>query len=142
MGKNYKKELGNLECIYNSAMKADIDLLVSFLEKYRNCPFFGVGSGGSYSAATAFEFLCIKSGLLAQKLTPLELGQLQYQLTVSAVILFTAGGSNNDSKNAYRYISELEPEGLLTCCMRKNAPIKKIQRENIHIATIMNTECR
>ena len=29
-------------------------------------------------------------------------------------------------------MNELEPEGVLTCCMRLNAPIKKIQRENIH----------
>lgn len=132
MGKNYKKELDNLEFVYDAAMKANIDPLANFLAKYRTCPFFGIGSGGSYSAASAFEFFCIKSGILAQKLTPLELGQFQYQLAVSAVILFTAGGSNNDSKNAYRYISELEPEGLLTCCMKKNAPIKRTQRENVH----------
>ena len=132
MGKNYKKELDSLNCIYDSAMKADIDMLAGFLSKYRTCPFYGIGSGGSYSVAAAFEFLCIKSGFVAQRLTPLELGQLQYQLNKSAMVLFTAGGSNNDSKNAYRYISELEPEGVLTCCMRLNAPIKKLQRQNVH----------
>lgn len=132
MGKNYKKELDSLNYIYDSAMKADIDIITGFLSKYRTCPLYGIGSGGSYSVAAAFEFLCIKAGFIAQRLTPLELGQLQYQLNKSAIVLFTAGGSNNDSKNAYRYISELEPEGVLTCCMRLNAPIKKLQRQNVH----------
>lgn len=132
MGKNYRKELDSLNCIYDSAMEANIEILTIFLSKYRNCHLFGIGSGGSYSVAAAFEYLCIKAGLIAQKLTPLELGQLQYQLSTSAAVLFTAGGSNNDSKNAYRYIAELEPEGVLTCCMRLNAPIKKLQRENLH----------
>lgn len=132
MGKNYRKELDSLSDIYESAMEANIDMLINFLSKYRSSHLFGVGSGGSYSVAAAFEYLCLKAGLTAQKLTPLELGQLQYQISTSAAVLFTAGGSNNDSKNAYRYIAELEPEGVLTCCMRLNAPIKKLQRENIH----------
>ncbi len=132
MGKNYRKELDSLSCIYDNAMEANVDMLTNFLAKYRSSHLFGIGSGGSYSMAATFEYLCIKAGLTAQRLTPLELGQLQYQLSNSAAVLFTAGGSNNDSKNAYRYITELEPEGVLTCCMRLNAPIKKLQRENIH----------
>ncbi len=132
MGKNYRKELENLELIYECAMHGNIDIFVEFLSKYRSCSLFGIGSGGSYSVAAAFEYLCIKAGIIAQKLTPLELGQLQYQISTSAAVLFTAGGRNNDSKNAYRYITELEPEGVLTCCMRANAPIKEIQRENVH----------
>lgn len=132
MGKNYRKELDSLSCIYDNAMEANVDMLTNFLSKYRSCHLFGIGSGGSYSVAAAFEYLCIKAGITAQKLTPLELGQLQCQLSASAAVLFTAGGSNNDSKNAYRYMVELEPEGILTCCMRLNAPIKKLQRENIH----------
>ena len=132
MGKNYRKELDSLSCIYDNAMEANVDMLTNFLAKYRSSHLFGIGSGGSYSMAAAFEYLCIKAGLTAQRLTPLELGQLQYQLSNSVAVLFTAGGSNNDSKNAYRYITELEPEGVLTCCMRLNAPIKKLQRENIH----------
>lgn len=132
MGKNYKKELDGLGNIYKSAMQANVDVLTHFLERYRASHLYGIGSGGSYSVAAAFEYLCIKAGLTAQKLTPLELGQLQYQISSAAAVLFTAGGSNNDSKNAYQYISELEPEGVLTCCMRLDAPVKKIQRKNFH----------
>lgn len=132
MGKNYRKELDSLNCVYDKAMGANIDVLTTFLSKYRECHLYGIGSGGSYSVAAAFEYLCVKAGLIAQRITPLELGQLQYQLSGSAAVLFTAGGSNNDSKNAYRYVAELESEGVLTCCMRLNAPIKKLQKENVH----------
>ena len=76
MGKNYRKELDSLSDIYESAMEANIDMLINFLSKYRSSHLFGVGSGGSYSVAAAFEYLCLKAGLTAQKLTPLELGQL------------------------------------------------------------------
>ena len=132
MGKNFKNELDALDLVYRSAMEKNIDIIADFIKNNRHRHVYGVGSGGSYSVAAAFEYLCIRSGMTAQRLTPLELGGLHFQLGNSSSVLFTAGGSNNDSKNAYRYISEHEPEAILTCCMKENAPIKRIQRENGH----------
>lgn len=45
MGKNYRKELDNLNCIYESAMRADVDVLTNFLSKYQGCHLFAIGSG-------------------------------------------------------------------------------------------------
>lgn len=132
MGKNYRKELDVLDRIYENALKAKIDIIADFVAKYSAFNLYGIGSGGSYSVAAAFEYLCTKAGIVAKRVTPLELGQLECQVSTSAAVLFSAGGSNNDSKNAYRYMAELEPEGILTCCMRLNAPIKKLQKSNLH----------
>jgi hydroxymethylpyrimidine pyrophosphatase-like HAD family hydrolase/fructoselysine-6-P-deglycase FrlB-like protein len=132
MGKKYRNELDKLDLIYETAYRANFEIIYNFIYMYRDCQFYCIGSGGSYSLAAVFEYLCNRAGLKAKRLTPLELGQLEYQLSDSAAVLFTAGGSNNDSKNAYNYISDHEPEGILTCCMRLNAPIKKIQRINVH----------
>lgn len=132
MGKNFYRELENLEIVYDSAMESDISVLVAFLIKYKSFPFYSVGSGGSYTVASAFEELCMKAGWSARAITPLKLSELTSQLLDSVAVLFTASGSNNDSKNAYRYIAESEPQGILTCCMRENAAIKKIQRVNLH----------
>lgn len=132
MGKNFEKELANLDMVYDSAFCADVNGISKFLAEFSSSYLFGVGSGGSYSVAAAMDFMCKNAGILSRCITPLELCDLIKTIKQSAFMLFTASGSNNDTKNSYRFISDLEPKGLLTCCMHKNAPIKKIQRNNIH----------
>lgn len=132
MGKDFERELQNLNLIYQGALAGDIGILTGFLQKYIHLPFLSVGSGGSLSVAHIFEYLCTKSGGIAKSLTPMELTLFTKQIREMAVPLFTAGGRNKDSIHAYQYLSELEPEGLLTCCMRANAPIGELQRDNLH----------
>lgn len=132
MGKDFERELQDLDLIYQGTLVGDIEVLTGFLQKYIHLPFLGVGSGGSLSVAHIFEYLCAKSGGIAKSLTPMELTLFTKQIREMAVLLFTAGGRNKDSIHAYQYLSELEPEGLLTCCMCANAPIKELQRNNLH----------
>ena len=132
MGKDFERELQNLDLIYQGAFAGNIEVLTDFLQKYIHLPFLGVGSGGSLSVAHIFEYLCAKSGGIAKSLTPIELTLFSKQMREMAVLLFTAGGRNKDSIHAYQYLSELEPEGLLTCCMCAGAPIKQLQRNNLH----------
>ena len=132
MGKDFERELQNLDLIYQGAFAGNIEVLTDFLQKYIHLPFLGVGSGGSLSVAHIFEYLCAKSGGIAKSLTPIELTLFSKQMREMAVLLFTAGGRNKDSTHAYQYLSELEPEGLLTCCMCAGAPIKQLQRNNLH----------
>lgn len=132
MGKDFTKELSNLDIVYQAAYMSDVQLISDFLLKYCNTLFWGIGSGGSYSVARIFELLCAKAGWTSKSITPLELSLYDRQLRDCAAILFTASGRNVDSKNAYRYLAEIEPEGLLTCCMRLDAPIKKQQKDNLH----------
>lgn len=132
MGKDFERELQNLDLIYRGAFAGNIEVLTDFLQKYIHMPFLGVGSGGSLSVAHIFEYLCARSGGIAKSLTPIELTLFSKQMREMAVLLFTAGGRNKDSIHAYQYLSELEPEGLLTCCMCAGAPIKELQRNNLH----------
>lgn len=132
MGKDFERELRNLDLIYQGALAGDIRVLTGFLQKYIHLPFLSVGSGGSLSVAHIFEYLCAKSGGIAKSLTPMELTLFSKQIRETAVLLFTAGGRNKDSIHAYQYLSESEPEGLLTCCMCAGAPIKELQRNNLH----------
>lgn len=132
MGKNYRKELDLLSEIYEQARLCDCKTITRFLDKYSDKTFLGIGSGGSFSVAKIFEYMCTVSGRMCKSITPLELGYHSSQLKRNVAVLFTAGGGNNDSKNAYKFVSEHEMEGILTCCMRKNSPIKKLQRDNLH----------
>ena len=132
MGKNFEKEISNLAQIYYSAVNSDISIVAEFLSKYRYDFVLLVGSGGSYSVAKSVEQFCVRAGILSKCVTPLELREYNDQLVNYAIILFTAGGKNADSKNAYTYISNMEPKGILTVCMNENAPIKKIQQTNMH----------
>lgn len=132
MGRDFKKEIQELDKIYSEACKADIQVIAEFLSKYFDLPCLCIGSGGSFSVASCFEYLFTISGGFAKRITPLELTNYQTQIKKLITVLFTAGGKNHDSINAYRYLSESEPYGLLTCCMRIDSPIKQIQRKNTH----------
>ena len=132
MGKDFEKELISIKDVYVNAIDADVTTISKFLSKFRNKFILLVGSGGSFSVASAVEFMCIKAGFFAKSVTPLELASYNKQICNSAVILFTASGRNSDSINSYKYLSEAEPEGLLTVCMSTNSPISKIQKNNSH----------
>lgn len=132
MGKDFEKELSALDLIYRTAQEEDVRVIVDYLLRYYGKLFWGIGSGGSYSVARIFEYLCVRTGWTAKSLTPLELSLYDVQIKRNAAILFTASGRNADSKNSYQYLSELEPEGLLTCCMHKDAPLKLRQKNNLH----------
>lgn len=132
MGKDFKKELANLDTVFQAASQSDVKPISDFLQKYRDFLFWGVGSGGSYSIARVFEYFCSKAGCISKSLTPLELRLYNTQIKKGVAVLFTASGRNVDSKNAYRYLAEIEPEGLLTCCMHMEAPLKKMQGNNLH----------
>ncbi|MBQ7358984.1 MAG: HAD hydrolase family protein [Lachnospiraceae bacterium] len=132
MGKNYRKELDSLSEIYRKAICCDCEIISNFINKYCQKTFLAIGSGGSFSVAKIFEYMCTISGRMSKSITPLELGHYSDQLKQNVAVLFTAGGSNNDSRNAYTYVSNYEMEGILTCCMKQNSPIKKMQKENLH----------
>lgn len=132
MGKNFSKELETIDCIYRHAMECDCQVIIKFLKKYYSDFFLLVGSGGSYSVATAVEYFCVQAGIKAKSVTPLEVQQYKMQIKESAVIIFSAGGKNSDSKNIYSFISKLEPKGVLTVCMCLGSPLAKMQKKNNH----------
>ena len=132
MGRDFEKELSGLDKVYNAAQTVSVQVIIDFLSKFKNKVFWGIGSGGSYSVARVFEYLCARAGLVSKSLTPLELSLYDIQIKRNAAILFTAGGKNADSKNVYQYLSEIEPEGLLSCCMCVESPLKEKQKSNLH----------
>ena len=132
MGKTFEKEINSLDVIYESAINCNCDIITNFIKKYRNTSFLLVGSGGSYSVASAMEMFCTRIGIIAKCVTPLELSQYEAQIKSCAVIIFSAGGKNSDSLNAYKYVSELEASGILSICMCLNSKLKSLQHNNIH----------
>jgi hydroxymethylpyrimidine pyrophosphatase-like HAD family hydrolase len=132
MGKNFEKEIKNLDIIYKSALKCDCSIITDFIKQYRNTTFLLVGSGGSYSVASAMEMFCMRIGVIAKCVTPLELSQYEMQIKNCAVVIFSAGGKNSDSLNAYKYASEMEAKGILSICMCLNSKLKSLQHYNTH----------
>ncbi len=132
MGKNFESELNLLGDVYKSAFEADSSMISSFLQINKDKFFLLIGSGGSYSMASAFEFMCTKAGLNSKKITPLEVSSYKKNIPDCAIVLFTAGGRNKDTLNCYKYINTLEASSILTICMTKDAPLKKIQANNVH----------
>ena len=132
MGKKFENEIENLNIVYSSALNCDCGIIADFIRRYYSSPFLLIGSGGSYSVAATMEMFCTRIGVAAKCVTPLELPQYRYNINRYAVVLFSAGGKNSDSINAYKYLLEMEPLGLLTVCMCLGSKLKSIQVENAH----------
>ena len=132
MGKDFGRELRKLDLVTQTAAKADITDIQTFLQKHRNRVLYAVGSGGSFSVAKVFELFCYKAGWTAITTSPLGLQDIPDQIRKAAFVLFSASGKNNDIKNAYRFLSMIEPYGILSLCMREDSPLKGLQRDNLH----------
>lgn len=132
MGKNYQKELLHLEDTINELIeKEDISELISFLKFSKGSSVLTVGSGGSYSVAFTTEFLLSKGGYFAKSVTPFALQSEMSEIHDSSAMLFTAGGGNKDTLNAYSFLADMEPRAVITVCTKLNAPIKKNQKNHM-----------
>lgn len=126
------KELEEIPNTYVATLQEDVSVITKFLGDAAGMPILLIGSGGSFSAAAAAEYLLRRAGLFCKAVTPLELPQYKNQRSKFSAILFTAGGRNPDTLNTYQYLSELELHMILTICMNQNAPIAKKQQANLH----------
>lgn len=132
MGKNFEKELLYLSITIGESLKKDISALISFFKYSKGNNIITIGSGGSHSVAFTAEYLSGRAGYFVKTVTPYELSTQTLEIYRSSVILFTAGGGNRDTLNAYRFAADLEPMTLLTVCAKINAPVKRIQKDNLH----------
>lgn len=132
MGKNFEKEINSLDITYRKVLETDVSVLSNFLSTIRNEAILLVGSGGSFSVASAVEYLLLHAGYIAKAVTPVGLGMYSTQIRKMSIILFTAGGRNKDTINTYKFLSDLEPNYICSVCMKEDAPLKSIQRANLH----------
>ncbi len=132
MGKSFEKEMVDLNKTYISTLHNEDSIIINFLSSLKEKIILLVGSGGSYSVASALEYLCARKGFFAKAITPLSLNLYKEQIRNYNAILVTAGGRNSDSLNSYKFLHDLEPQNLLTICMKKDAPIKSLQSINLH----------
>ncbi len=132
MGKSFEKELEVTTITYEKVLKTNVDILKNYLNKIFDEDLVLIGSGGSFSVASALEYFLRRWCKITKSITPFSIEAHANQISKVNFILLTAGGRNPDSINSYKFISDLEPCNLLTVCMNENAPIKKIQKNNLH----------
>jgi len=133
LGKPFISELRQLDATYHAALSMDLSALTAAISESLRYPLIAVGSGGSLSAA---HFAChlhqLASGQIARPMTPLDVVSLlgedgsRRSLLNSAVICFTAGGSNADINRAFRFLIEAEPRLLTALCARTGSPLAKV----------------
>ncbi len=125
MGKPYASELARLSGTYIWALSADVDALTEALGKAASYPLVAVGSGGSLTAAMFCATLHERvTGQPAQSCTPLEyVSSPPFARSKSAVILFSAGGSNPDIIAAARSAMLSEPPLFIVLTAREGTPI-------------------
>ena len=108
----------NIENIFTQAVGHDVESLRNYLLGNPGKPFLAVGSGGMYGVAEFVTLMyCSRSGL-ARTLTPLEFNSVSDEvLGESKILLFSAGGHNNDIKFAAKRALSLNPEGSACLCL-------------------------
>ncbi len=125
MGKSFKTELELLNHTFHQVLNCDVKKIERFLSNSIDNSLLIVGSGGSYSAARAFDYFSQRTMLnkLSKAITPFELFNYNESLKGSNVVLLTAGGNNPDTVNSFKYISQFEPKSFLTICLSKKSKI-------------------
>jgi fructoselysine-6-P-deglycase FrlB-like protein/hydroxymethylpyrimidine pyrophosphatase-like HAD family hydrolase len=141
MGRPFEQELKAITGTYHICSRYDYDSLRKYIKEAIADPIIAVGSGGSFSVATAFCVLIESFGGYAKAITPFEL--LNEKNTYKChIVLFTAGGSNPDTINAYRYIKKLEPLSTYVICAKQDSIIasemQKYYDYNIQSVAIPN----
>lgn len=132
MGKCFEGELENVSRTYEKAMMTNVENIKKFLGMTIDDNILLIGSGGSFSVASTLEYFFRRWCSITKAITPFSLETYASQINKTNFILLTAGGRNSDSLNSYKFVSDLEPRNLLTICMTENAPIKRMQKNNLH----------
>ncbi|MFT3795223.1 SIS domain-containing protein [Flavobacterium sp.] len=137
MGKPFKQELQRIQETYTWAANISLENFEGSLQALKNHHILVVGSGGSSSACSYLALHHNNRGLIADEITPLE---LQYRKPVInkniAVVFISAGGRNTDILLAFETVLKLEPQKIISLCLKLNSPLKK-KGENFSIAEIV-----
>ena len=133
MGKAFDIELNDLPLTYeyaNTQCELTIQAISSFIQLSKVTPLLLVGSGGSYSAAKAFEALHCVSGIgnLAKAVTPLGLSSHVSTLPFSSAVILSANGNNFDTVNAYRLIRYNNSPHSLIICLNEKSKLRKVSQ--------------
>ena len=132
MGRLFANELQNLEHTYSFALscKDTIETISSFVARSTIEPILAIGSGGSFSVASALASLHCMSGLnnIVKSIKPLELYTHASAIPFSSCVLLSANGNNKDALNAHNFIVNNNPKSALIICLNEKSKLKKMSQ--------------
>ncbi len=123
MGRPFAQELEATIETFEVCSNYDYEDFQKYIKNILCDPVIAVGSGGSFAVASAFCLLIESLGGFAKAITPFELRN-EKSIYKCHIILFTAGGNNPDTINAYNYIKKCEPRSSYVICTRQNSNIE------------------
>ncbi len=130
MGKQFDKELEQLEDTYKWAIGVDVSEISWVIRNSCGLPLLSVGSGGSLSAAE-FQALLHRTlfSSIEQAVTPLELISMLPRNREVAVWFMSANGGNIDISRAFKHtiLREMKFVSALVC--REESKLHKLSTE-------------
>ena len=130
MGKQFDKELEQLEDTYKWAMDVDVSEISWVIRNSCGIPLLSVGSGGSLSAAE-FQALLHRTlfSSIGQAVTPLELISMLPRNRGVAVWFMSANGGNIDISRAFKHtiLHEMKFVSALVC--REESKLNELSTE-------------
>lgn len=133
----YGREVQELGKTYGWSLDVPINGLVDLVRSCSEIPFYAVGSGGSYTAATMASLLHqFSSNMCGTAVTPLQLISLRMVSPASSVYLFSASGQNADIVSAFRFAAASDVQQIVSICMRTQSILAKLSGEYSSAAVI------
>ena len=129
MTDRFGQELSNLSRTYQWSLTTPIEKLTAFIQNCHELPLLSIGSGGSFTAAQMAALLHLRTGMMANAITPLSLTSFDSALQNAAVLFFTASGRNSDILSAFRYTSLSDARRVMALCMNQNSPLSQLSRK-------------
>ncbi len=135
MGKAFDIEIKNLSSTFYYASKESdqkIKEISNFICSSSEYPIILVGSGGSFSAAKAFEVMHTYSGMnnIAKAITPLDLYNHVNYMPRSSIVLMSANGNNSDILNAYKLTKYCNSPYSMIVCLNEKSKLKELSKES------------
>lgn len=125
MGRPYRNEVRSLPDTYQWAVSHDSRRLKTLFEDHIGATLIAVGSGGSYSTATAaaamHRFYHSSPGFAV---TPLELEASSIEESNASLWLFSGSGRNIDIRRCVKTATS-EENRLTIVCGKKGSPLEK-----------------
>lgn len=125
MGRPFLLELNAIGETFDAFSEYDIEKLYKFTLNALGTPVLAIGSGGAYAVAKAFSLMITLLGGFGKTITPFELLN-ERDIQNTSVIIFTAGGNNSDTLNAFKYIQKCEPLHQFVLCLNRKSKLKRL----------------
>ncbi|MGP8057017.1 MAG: hypothetical protein ACLP9K_05415 [Nitrososphaerales archaeon] len=136
MGRAFAEELRELDTTYKWALGEQLDRIREFVTSSRGHPLITIGSGGSLTSARFASLLHEKTKSLSKPVTPFEFLNAGKVTGDASLLLFTAGGRNQDIVKCLKRGAQEDWREMLVICGSKGSKIAETAKKHANVQLV------